>query len=551
MRSRLLERLSDVRSAIRTLPDAQTWLHCLVVYAVFLACALPLGFVSGFLRPEVATFSRSMFVLLPLYMFLRPALVEELVFRALLLPRGTNGVRRGRLIVVSILALAVFVVSHPLHGWLTRPEALELFTSPIFLVFATLLGIACTVTYLISRSLWPPVLLHWMTVLIWITLLGGQRVMGSRLQNAQPVATAEASLAAGTEQFAGRLSQSDEFSGVVLLSRNGKPLVRRAFGFADREKQRRITVDTPFALASVSKMFTAVVVGQLVEHKKISLDATVGSLLPAYPGGPSSSQVRVRHLLSMSSGIPDLFRSPQFFAEIDKIRKPSDFWRFFATSPLEFPPGSKWTYSNSNFLVLGAIVERVTGEPFAATVEKQVFVPAGLQRTSYRPRFFPDVAMGYTHNRPGSAPGGPADPDHWYPAWEAKFGSAGDDTSDFVVGAPMGGGVSTGEDLTRFAEALMRGKLLSPEMTERMTSPESPAADYGGRDGLGFEMLTLNGVRIVGHRGGFPGIANQIEFYPDHGFVLVILGNSDSDGTERIAKHVRTAITDSSLLSKR
>ena len=97
----------------------------------------------------------------------------------------------------------------------------------------------------------------------------------------------------------------------------------------------------------------------------------------------------------------------------------------------------------------------------------------------------------------------------------------------------------------------MRGKLLGPQMTVRVLTPESPTTDYGGRDGLGFEMLTLNGVRIVGHRGGFAGVSNQIEFFPDYGFVLVLLGNSDSDGTERIAKHVRTAITASSVVSKR
>jgi predicted Abi (CAAX) family protease len=217
MRSRLLERLADVRAAVSTFPDAQTWLRCLVVYAGFLACALPLGFVSGFLRPEVATFPRSMFILLPLSLLLRPALVEELLFRALLLPRDTSRVGRMRLFVIATVALVVFVASHPLHGWLTRPDALGLFTSPIFLLFATLLGIACTLTYLISRSLWPPVLLHWITVVAWITLLGGQGVAGSRWQKSQrasgeetiappaPVVSTETDLAADVEQFAKRV----------------------------------------------------------------------------------------------------------------------------------------------------------------------------------------------------------------------------------------------------------------------------------------------------------------------------------------------------------
>jgi predicted Abi (CAAX) family protease len=182
MRAAVLGRLADMRAAITTLPDAETWRRCLLVYVAFLACVTPLGLASGFLQPGLAALTPARLAVLPIYLLLRPALVEELFFRAALLPRDCTRVSKRRLIGNAVVALVVFVASHPLHGWLTRPAALTLFSSPIFLTCATLLGIACTLTYLISRSLWPPVLLHWISVLIWITMLGGQGLVGTALQ---------------------------------------------------------------------------------------------------------------------------------------------------------------------------------------------------------------------------------------------------------------------------------------------------------------------------------------------------------------------------------
>jgi CubicO group peptidase (beta-lactamase class C family) len=308
-------------------------------------------------------------------------------------------------------------------------------------------------------------------------------------------------------------------------------LFGRAFGFADRDARRPNTIETAFELASVSKMFTAVVVAQLAEQNKLRFDATIGALLPGYPAGQASSRVTVHHLLTMSSGIPDLFRSSEFWAGLGGVRTLADYWKFFAPAPLEFPPGTQWAYSNSNYLVLGSIVERTVGGSFAEAVEARVFRPVGMTR----------LARGYTRVRPGSKPGAPPDPDRWYPAWEE---GAADNGS--VVGVPMGGGVSTAHDLAKFAGALMQGHLLSREMTERIMTGHVPT-EYGGRHGHGLETRLLNGVRILGHRGGFTGISNQIDFYPDLGYVLVVLGNTDADGTQEIANRVRTLITGFSL----
>lgn len=292
-------------------------------------------------------------------------------------------------------------------------------------------------------------------------------------------------------------------------------------------------------------MFTAVLVAQLAEQKSVRFDTTIGSLLPDFPAGQAKLQVTVHHLLTMSSGIPDVFRSSQFWAGLAGVRTLSDFWPFFATASLEFTPGTRWAYSNSNFLVLGSIVERAVGGPFAATVEQRVFRPVGMTRTNYHSRTFRDLARGYTHVRPGSKPDAPPDPDRWYPAWED--GTAEDGS---VVGVPMGGGFSTADDLARFAGALMEARLLSRETTELVMTGRVPA-EYGGRHGYGLETRLVNGVRILGHQGGFTGISNQVDFYPDLGYVLVVLGNTDASGAQEIAKRVRTVIAASPMLSGR
>ena len=343
----------------------------------------------------------------------------------------------------------------------------------------------------------------------------------------------DAAVAADVEAFTARLAANDEFSGVVLLTRHGQPLLRRGYGLADRKAGRPNTPETPFVLSSVSKMFTAVIIAKLVERKQVSFDSTLGSLLPEYPSPEARDHVKVRDLLTMSSGIPDLFRVPEFWAQIGTIKSYRDFWKYFAASPLQFRPGTGWSYSNSNFLLLGAIIERQTGRAFTSVVEEEIFRPLGLANTRYEVDPSRQPALGYTRTPPA---GVAADSARWYPAWEAP--KPGD---DFIAGSPMGGGYSTIDDLARFSDALVDHRLLKRETTALVLTGYIDA-DYGGRDGYGFETRLVNGVKTAGHRGALAGSSNVVEFYPDLGYVLVVLGNSDS-GTDAIAAHARTLLT--------
>lgn len=177
MRSLAARRVRDLRDALATIPDWRTWRTCALAFGAFLVCAAPIGLVSGLLRPSVAHLRPAEFVSAGMLLFVQPALVEEIIFRGLLLPRDAGTLQGHRVVLVAGAALAVYVASHPLNAWLFRPQALALFASPAYLTLATLLGLVCTATYVISRSIWPPVAVHWLAVVTWIWLLGGQALL--------------------------------------------------------------------------------------------------------------------------------------------------------------------------------------------------------------------------------------------------------------------------------------------------------------------------------------------------------------------------------------
>jgi predicted Abi (CAAX) family protease len=181
------QRWRDLCEALTTIPDGQTWRMCAFVYCLFLVCAVPIGLLSGLLRPGLPQLSPAELIVTGLLLLVHPAMTEEIVFRGLLLPRHADSMSRGRRLVLAAAALAAYVASHPLTALLFRQEALSLFENPIYLVLVALLGLSCTATYLISQSIWPPVALHWLTVMAWIWFFGGHALLD---QTTRPFARA-------------------------------------------------------------------------------------------------------------------------------------------------------------------------------------------------------------------------------------------------------------------------------------------------------------------------------------------------------------------------
>jgi D-alanyl-D-alanine carboxypeptidase len=340
-----------------------------------------------------------------------------------------------------------------------------------------------------------------------------------------PDARSDRALTERLDAYARRLVDADVFSGVVLVSRRGKVVFEKAYGLAQRAPNISNDVERRFQLASVSKMFTAVAIAQLVEKGKLSFQDTLANVLPDYPNRETARLITVGQLLTHTSGIPDYFQIPRFWQSRAQLQTLHDYWSIFANEPLGFTPGGRYEYSSSGYIILGAIIEHVTGQSFRDYVSAHVFHPAGLTSTSYEEgTTVPHRAVAYTKN---FGPGDKPDPDHWHEA----------ETPASTLGMSSGGGTSTAADLGRFMAALLQHRLLGVAMTDtilkqRVTDPE------GGRS-YGFESNTWNGAQIVGHNGFAPGAFNQVEAYPNLGYVTVVLSNEDTSGGGAVSYWLR------------
>lgn len=319
-----------------------------------------------------------------------------------------------------------------------------------------------------------------------------------------------------------KLASADVFSGAVLVARNGTPLYRRAFGLASRGWRVPNRIDTRFNLGSMNKMFTAVAVAQLVEQGKLRFDDPVGKHLPDWPNKAVAEKVTIHHLLTHTAGMGSYFNEKFMQASRDRFRAVPDYFPLFAEEPLAFEPGARWEYSNSGFLLLGAIIEKVSGQSYFDYVRDHIYRPAGMTRTdAYElDRDVPDLAVGYTRMGPNGPEPGPRRNNLFL---------------HVIKGGPAGGGYSTVEDLLRFDRALRAHKLLSPGMTEtvltgKIALPFDPAAKYA----YGFQEERVGGQRIVGHGGGFPGISALLDMYWDSGrtgrsgYTVAVLSNYDN-----------------------
>ncbi|HEX7153739.1 MAG TPA: serine hydrolase domain-containing protein [Thermoanaerobaculia bacterium] len=267
-----------------------------------------------------------------------------------------------------------------------------------------------------------------------------------------------------------------QFTGTVLVAKNGTPLFFKSYGLANRETNTPNTNETQYNLASVDKAFTQMALYKLRDEGKLKLDATLRSVLPDYPSPAAAEQITIQQLIEHRAGLPNLFNAEFIASDKTALRNVRDYLQFFATEPLDYEPGTKQQYSNSAYIVLGLVIEKLSGMPYHEYVRKHVFAPLGMRNTTPEACAKCAVATGY--RRDGSANTAVIPP----------------------RGSSAGGGWSTAGDLLRFAEALRKTK----------------------------------GSGAIA--GGFPGIANMIYFEDD--FTFVILGNYDPPMTQRVAERL-------------
>jgi CubicO group peptidase (beta-lactamase class C family) len=292
------------------------------------------------------------------------------------------------------------------------------------------------------------------------------------------------------------LANAQQFSGVILVARAGSPFVERAYGMADREAGRANTVETAFNLGSINKFFTAIAIRQLAAAGKLDIDSSLARAWPDYPNQDVARKVTIRQILAHRSGIQgNIFAAPPGKTRHDVVTL-ADYFQLFQNEPLQFEPGSRQQYSNAGYIVLGLLIERLSGENYYEYVRRHIYEPAGMTETgSWRvDRLPPNTAVGYTRGGEGAALSRNTD------VLPGKGSSAG-------------GGYSTAHDLLRLLNALREHKI--------------PAAPEAG---------------MVGIAGGAPGLNAAMEGDLPGGYDLIVLANLDPPAAERVARWLRAAL---------
>jgi D-alanyl-D-alanine carboxypeptidase len=308
---------------------------------------------------------------------------------------------------------------------------------------------------------------------------------------------------------------ADRFSGAVLVAKNGKALFTGAYGLADRDRKIPNALGTQFRNGSMNKMFTAVATLKLVQAGKLALDDHIGKHLVDYPNRTLAGKVTIHHLLTHTGGTGDIF-GPQFAARRLELRTHQDYLNLYGARDLMFEPGSRWMYSNYGFVLLGAIIEKVSGQSYYDYVRDAVFKPAGMTLTASEPehQIVANRSVGYMQ-RPGV--------EGWQP---------NTDTLPYR-GMAAGGGYTTVEDLLRFASALTGHKLLDAHHTALLTTGKVDAR--GGRYAYGFTEQVTARVRSFGHGGGAPGMNGDLLIFPESGYVIAVLANMDPPAAQRVS----------------
>lgn len=305
-----------------------------------------------------------------------------------------------------------------------------------------------------------------------------------------------------------------QFNGSVLVARNGTVLLKKGYGYANFELLSPNEVDTKFRLASVTKQFTAMAVMQLVERGALRLEGTISEYLPDYPK-ETGSKVTIHHLLTHTSGIPSYTDFPGFMQQhVRDPYRPQDFIKYFKDSTLLFQPGERFAYNNSAYFLLGVIIEKVTGKPYAQVLAEHIFIPLGMKNTGYdvNARVLPKRAAGYHLN------------------------------GDQLVNAPYidmsipyaaGSLYSTVEDLMLWDNALYTETLVKNETLNKIFTPYISTAGrgvanyYGYGWFLGKEQVgsSADSVETIEHGGGIFGFNTLMFRVPKSKTTIILLSN--------------------------
>lgn len=318
-----------------------------------------------------------------------------------------------------------------------------------------------------------------------------------------------------------QLERTTDFSGCLSISDGRNMVFDECRGLADRTFGVKADRQTKFHIGSMNKMFTAVAIAQLVESGKLKWDTTLAELMPEYPDRAAAAKITIWQLLHHTAGLGDFF-VPEFFQNREKFVNPSDYLDLIARQPKVFEPGKDWNYSNAGYVLLGRIVENVSGESYFDYVQHNIFAPAGMTSSGFDSQEDVTAKLATGYFRDGA----------FATSWKANRM-----TLPFK-GSPAGGGYSTNGDLLRFASALRGGKLVKAPTLQKMFDDGVPAGP--GTYAAGFGERLSNGRHIRGHAGGAPGMNANLAMVWETGAAVAVTSNQGDTPTamllsERIA----------------
>ncbi|MEX0275725.1 MAG: serine hydrolase [Flavobacteriaceae bacterium] len=273
------------------------------------------------------------------------------------------------------------------------------------------------------------------------------------------------------------------YNGSLLIADGENILLEKSYGITALNKQPN-QINSAYDIASMGKMFTAVAILQLIENNQLSLEQKIGDVLPHYPNEEAKG-ITVKQLLSHVSGLGDYF-GPEFDKNKDAIKTLKDYLPFFVNDPLEFTPGERMRYSNAGYIVLGLMIEEISGAEYNAHIKKNILQPAEMTTT------------------------GP-------------------------LSSSAGGGPSTVHDFHKFALALKRNTLIDQKSFSVMTTDH-----FGNGYGYGMSLRDVNGKHLYGHNGGAPGVSGELDMVMDEDLIIITLSNrSPMEGWAQVRTHIR------------
>jgi len=316
-------------------------------------------------------------------------------------------------------------------------------------------------------------------------------------------------------------SVSGDFSGTVLVAREGKIVDERAFGLANREWNVPNDLETRFEIGSMTKQFTALLVLQFVNEGRINLDGHISDYLPYYRKD-TGTRVSVRELLSHTSGIPNFISAPGFLnGPASRIRySPQEFAEKYCSGDLLFEPGTKFEYSNSGYFLLGAILEQVSDESYEQLLKERIFDPLGMKDSGYAhsETILPHRASGYERSPDGFR--------------NARY-------YDMSIPFAAGALYSTVGDLFLWDQALYGTRLLPANLRDLLFKPNLDNYGFGWGILVPKPGSPYAGEAIPMHGGAIFGFQSLIQRIPEHKELIVLLDNSDSPKLLDIALEIR------------